>query len=91
VAVGLAGGGAEGLVGGDEGLALEGAADEVDQARGQVGEVAEGAVLDGAARAVGLAQEVADVGLALMLPFDLGHMDGGGFLSHSDRIGIQPG
>ena len=52
----------------------EGALDEVHESGRQVGEVAEGAVLDLAVVAVGLAQQVADIGLAAVLADDLGHM-----------------
>jgi hypothetical protein len=56
----------EGLGDGHEGLALEGAADDVDEGFGQVGEVAQGLVLDLAVFAVAATQEVGAVDLALV-------------------------
>ena len=47
---------AEGLGGGDKGFTLEGTADDVDEAFGQVREIAEGAMLDLMAFAVGVAE-----------------------------------
>ena len=87
MAVGSALGGAESFRWGDEGFAGEGALDEVQESERQVGEVAEGAVLDLAVVAVGLAQQVADIGLAAMLADDLGHMHSGAEVSHAGFIG----
>src|SRR5262245_38352324 len=87
MAVGPALGGAESVRWGDEGFAGEGPLDEVKDAGRQVGEVAEGAVLDLAVVAVGLPQQVADVRLAAVLADDLGHMHGGAGISHAGFIG----
>jgi hypothetical protein len=56
-------GDAEGVGGGDEGLALERAFDEVDDVIGQVGEVAEGLVSDGLSLADGPSEQMGEVGL----------------------------
>ena len=67
------------LGGGDEGLPLEGAADQVDDGDGEVGEVAEGLVLDLAVLAVGAAEIVAGVGHPL---------DGVGDFAQRERSGV---
>jgi hypothetical protein len=56
----------EGLGGGNEGLALERAPDDVDQRIGQVRQVAQGLVLDLAVFAVAAAQQVGAVDLVLV-------------------------
>src|SRR5439155_10892876 len=74
VAVGFAVEGAEVVLTGQEGLALEGATDEVEDRGGQVGKVGEGLVADPTALAVGATQQVTDVGPAVVLPLNLGHV-----------------
>jgi hypothetical protein len=54
--------GAKSLGGGDKGLALEGAADQVDDLGREVGEVCDGLVLDLALLTVGVSEIVAGVG-----------------------------
>jgi hypothetical protein len=75
-----------GLGGGDEGLALEGAFDEVDEVVGQMGEVAEGLVGDGLALADGASEQMGDVGLSLVDPLGGSHMDGAGSGWHAAII-----
>ena len=62
VAVGPGAEDAEGFGGGDEGLAFEGAADQVDDMEWEVGEVSEGLVLDLAVLPEGAAEVIAGVG-----------------------------
>ena len=65
----------ESLRGGEELLAAEGAADEIDEVGRQVGDVAEGFVLDLGADAEGAAEEVGLVELALVGAGCGGHMN----------------
>jgi hypothetical protein len=67
---------AEGVGGGDEGLALEGAFDEVDEVVGQMREVSEGLVGDDLALADGTSEQMGDVGLSVIDPLGRGHMHG---------------
>ena len=76
VSVGEAALAVEGVVGCDEGFALESSADESDDRIGQVGEVAEGLVFDLPVFAEGSAQEVGSVGLALVVSLCCGYVDG---------------
>ena len=69
-------GDAEGLGGGDERLALEGAFDELDEVIGKMGEVAEGLMGDGLSLADGPSEQMGDVGLSLVDPLGRGHMYG---------------
>ena len=55
----------EELLGGDEALALQGAPNEFNDVGGQVGEVADGLVLDLAVLAITAPQQVSGVGLVL--------------------------
>jgi hypothetical protein len=54
----------KGLVGRDKGLALESAFDQLDDMRWQIGEIAQGLVLDLASLSIGATQEVRLIGLA---------------------------
>jgi hypothetical protein len=74
---------AKGLGGGDEGLSLEGAFDEVDEVVGQMGEVSEGLMGDGLALADGASEQMGDVGLALVDPLGRSHMYGAASSSHT--------
>lgn len=65
----------EGVGGGDELLAGQGAADDVDQLRWQVGDVAEGFVADLGADAEGAAEQVGLVKLALVGAGSGGHLN----------------
>ena len=76
-------GDAEGLGGGDEGLALEGAFDEVDEVIGEMGEVAEGLMGDGLSLADGPSEQMGDVGLSLVDPLGRGHMYGAASCWHA--------
>ena len=76
-------GDAEGLGGGDEGLALEGAFDEVDDVIGKMGEVAEGLVGDGLSLADGPSEQMGDVGLSLVDPLGRSHMNGAASCWHA--------
>ena len=61
-------------------LLLDGqrAADDVDEGSGQMGEVAEGFVFDLVADAEGAAEQVGGIGLALVVAFICGYMNGTG-------------
>ena len=65
--MGVGGDDLEGLGGRNEGLAFEGAADDVDQGVGQVGEVAQGLVAHVGAVAIAAAQEMGLVDLAIVV------------------------
>jgi hypothetical protein len=69
---------ADGVGGGDEGLALERAFDEVDDAIRQMREVAERLVSDGLALADGPPEQMGDVGLPFVDPLGRGHVYGAG-------------
>src|SRR5579859_3828444 len=56
----------EGVVDGDEGLALQAAADELDEVVGQMGEIAEGLVADAIAVAKAAAQQMGVIDLAVV-------------------------
>ena len=58
----------EELLGGGEALALQGAPNECNDVGGQVGEVADGLVLDLAVLAITAPQQVSGVGLVLVVP-----------------------
>ncbi len=66
----------EGLRGGEEGFAGQGAADDVDQGSGQVGEIAEGFMFDLAADAYGAAKQVGGIGTALVVALSYGYVNG---------------
>ena len=70
--------------GGGELLSLEGPADDVDESVGEVGEVAEGFMLDGFAVAIGAAEEDGDVGFAFVLANDSGYV-------HATVLGAHTG
>src|SRR5512147_3347193 len=66
---------AEGLGRGYEGLALEGALDDLEEVIGEMGKVAECLMGDGLSRADGSSEQMGDVGLALVDPLGRSHMD----------------
>ena len=66
--------GAESLSRRDEGLALEGAFDDLDDMLGKMGEVAEGLMGDGLSLANGPSEQMGDVGLPLVDPPGRGHV-----------------
>jgi hypothetical protein len=70
-------------LGGQELLASEGAADKFDEVGGEMGDVAEGFVLDLRADAEGAAEEVGVIGLAFVGAGCGGHMNGSGPGRHS--------
>ena len=76
-------GDAEGVGGGDEGLALEGAFDDFDEVVGEMGEVAERLVGDGLSLADGPPEQMGDVGLTLVDPFGRSHMNGAASCCHA--------
>lgn len=65
----------EGAGGGDELLAGQRAANEVDEGIGEMGEVAEGFMAHLGADAEGAAQEVGAIDLIFVAAFGSGHMD----------------
>ncbi len=65
----------EGLGGGDEALAGQRAADDIDERVGEVGEVAEGFVFDLAAEAEGAAEQVGGIGFAFIVASSCGYMN----------------
>ena len=90
VAVGERSRDADGVGGGDEGLALERASDQVDEVIGQMGEVAEGLVSDGLPLADGPPEQMGEVGLSLIDPLGRGHMYGAGSGWHVPIFGEPP-
>ena len=86
VSVGQGGDRAQGLVGGEEGLAREGVADEGDEVLGQVREVGEGLVADAGPVAESAAEEVAGVGFAFVAACRRGHMHGGVLAFHTGQL-----
>jgi hypothetical protein len=65
----------EGVGGREELFAGQGAADEVDQVGGEVGEIAESFVEDSGADAEGTAEEVGLIDLAFVVACSSGHMN----------------
>ena len=65
----------KGFAGGDKGFASEGAADEVDEGIGQVGEVAEGFVLDLLTDANRAAEQVGGINLIFVAAISCGYMN----------------
>ena len=65
----------EGWGGGDEALAGERAADDIDERVGEVGEVAEGFVFDLATEAEGAAEQVGGAGFAFIAASSFGYMN----------------
>jgi hypothetical protein len=65
----------EGVGGGEERLAGQGAADDVDQVGGEVGEIAESFVEDSGADPEGTAEEVGLVDLIFVVACCSGHMN----------------
>ena len=76
VAVGQAADTPEHLLGVDERLALERATNQLDDGVGQMGDVAEGLVLDLAVLAEGASQEMGSVGLVSVAALRGGHVHG---------------
>jgi hypothetical protein len=91
VPVGLGSDDAEGLLRGQQGFAVQGAADQVDDMRGQVGEVAERPVLDLVSVTIRATEKVADVSLALVLAHNLGNVHGRIRVPHPEIIRNGPG
>ena len=65
----------EGLGGGQDGFAAQGAADEVDEGVGEMGEVADGFLADLAVAAEGAAEQVSGVGAVLVAADSSNHMN----------------
>ena len=70
----------EGLGRGDEGLALEGASDQVDEVIGEMGQVAERLMGDGLSLADRSSEQMGDVGLSVVDPLRRSHMNGRRFV-----------
>ena len=75
VAVGAGALDAESLGGGDKGFAGERAADDIDEGIGQVGEIAEGFVLDLLTDAKGAAEQVGGIGFAFVAASSGGYVN----------------
>ena len=65
----------ESLAGGDKGFAGEGAADDIGEGIGQVGEIAEGFVMDLLADAKGAAEQVGGIGFAFVAASSGGYVN----------------
>ena len=78
----------EELGGGDEGLSLKGATDQVNDRQGEVGEVSQGLVLDLAVRAEGAAEIVAGVRHPFDGVGDFAHVNGSRFARHTRNIRV---
>jgi hypothetical protein len=65
-----------------ESFALQGAADDIDEAFGQVGKISEGFVLDGRAVAIRMSKQIGNISLSLIGTNDSGHMHTAGFRVH---------
>jgi hypothetical protein len=76
-------GDAEGLGRRHEGLALEGALDEVDEVIGEMGQVTEGLMRDRLPLADRSSEQMSDVGLSVVDPFRRSHMNGAGSCCHA--------
>ena len=83
MAVGAGACDAEGLPGGDEGLPLEGAADEVDEVFREVREVGQSTMADARAVAVGVPEQMGDVSLASVFAGNRGHVHAERFARHA--------
>jgi hypothetical protein len=79
---------ADGLGGGDEGLALEGTLDDRDEMVREMGEVAESLMGNGLSLADGPSEQMGDVGLSLVDPLGRSHMDGASSGWHAVIIGL---
>src|SRR5207302_1570005 len=90
VPVRLAVQGANGFVAAEERLALEGAADHIDEPFGQVRQVSQRPVLHLPVRSVRLPQQVTRVRALSMLPLDLGHMHADASLFHPIILAFPP-
>ena len=86
MAVGQAAHAVEAVLDGDEGLALQGPADDLDDIGGQMGEVAEGLVLDLAVLAEGTSQEVGFVDPVFVSPPRGGYMYSTASLAHAPKL-----
>jgi hypothetical protein len=90
MAVGERSSDADGVGGGDEGLALERSLDQVDDVIRQMGEVAEGLVSDGLPLADGPTEQMGDLGLPFVDPLGRGHVYGTGSGWHVAIFGGTP-
>ena len=91
MAVGVAAQAGEGGLGIDQGFAFESSADEIDDVVGEVGDVAEGFMLDLAVVAEGSAQQMGVVGGVFELASGGGYMDGACSGRHRDKYNDNRG
>jgi hypothetical protein len=67
----------------DEGLALEGTLDDVDEVIGKMGKIAQRLMGDGLSLADGSSKQIGDVGLSLVDPLGRSHMNGAASCWHA--------
>jgi hypothetical protein len=75
--------GAESLGRSDEGFALEGSLDDIDEVIGEMGKVAEGLMGDRLSLTDGSSEQMGDVGLSLVDPLGRSHMNGAASCWHA--------
>ena len=87
VAMGAGADDAEGLLSGEEGLSLERLSEHLDQRRGEMGEVGQGAMPHLSALPVGMTQQMGDISFPPVLASNRGHMHTQRFSCHVAKIG----
>ena len=91
VAVGAGIGRAKGILGGEEGFALQGPLNNVNEGFGEVGEIREGLVANVDSVTIGPAEEIGNIGFVFVAAGNFGYMHSPGFGSHvgenSDKAG----
>jgi hypothetical protein len=88
MAMGQGAGDTEVLANGGEVFPLEGAAEEVNEAIGEMGEIGEGLMFDVGTVAEGAAEEIGDIGFALVGALDSGYMHTAMFGFHASNYRI---
>ena len=83
MAVGERAGDPKGVARRDEGLALEGALDEVDHRIGKMGQIPQGLMRDGRSLADGPSEQMGDVGLTVVDLLCRSHMNGAASCCHT--------
>ena len=85
VAMGERAGAVEEVIGVDEGLALEGSSDEIDDGVGEMGDVAEGFMLDFTVLTEGSTEQVSAVDLVFVAASGGGYVDGSTSFRHTSK------